>query len=119
MTFKVRKIGLGNDWIFGRGLHDYVMGHEKVEQMLVTRIREVKGDWFANTNIGIDYYNLLGNRGTLKELERQIDRVARATEGVLIVTEVSSEVDYKTRTAIVLIRGRTIYDKSFELSIGI
>ena len=119
MSFKVRKLNHDNDWTFGRGLNDYLNGHEKVEQMICTRIKEIKGDWFANTRIGIDYYNLLGQKGTLKMLESSVYETAKATEGVLSITSVSSDLNHKTRTGIINVRGKTIYDKKFELSIGI
>ena len=119
MSYKVRKLDKNKDFTFGHGLLDYVNAHAKVEQMICTRVREIKGDWFANTNTGIDYYNLIGQRGTMPVIESQVFDVAKSTEGVLVVDSVSSVLDRKNRAATITVTGKTIYNEKFALSIGI
>jgi len=45
------------------------------------------GDWYLDTEIGIDWLTLLGNLGTEKRILRSVESTVMQTEGVLSIQE--------------------------------
>lgn len=76
--------GLNNDgdWRFGKSRAQYKRDGVAVYQNVQTRIKSFVDDWFLNTKTGIDWYTLLGNKGTETQILREIERVVLETEFV-------------------------------------
>lgn len=76
--------GLDNndDWRFGKSRAQYKRNGLAVYQNVRTRIKSFVNDWFLDTKRGIDWYTLLGNKGTETQILREIERVVLQTEFV-------------------------------------
>lgn len=63
MFIKMRNIDSKGDWCFGNNLQDY--GDYKISTMnnIKTRLQSIKYDCFFDLTAGIDWFNILGNRG--------------------------------------------------------
>lgn len=70
------------DWRFGKSRAQYKRDGNAVYQNVQTRIKSFVSDWFLNTQGGIDWYVLLGNKGTETQILREIERVVLQTEFV-------------------------------------
>lgn len=70
------------DWRFGKSRAQYKRDGNAVYQNVQTRIKMFVNDWFLDTKRGIDWYTLLGNKGTETQILREIERVTLQTEFV-------------------------------------
>ena len=75
------------DWRFGKGRAAYKTNAKAIEQNVLTRLRSFLGDWYLDTEIGIDWLKLLGNLGTEKRILRSVESTVMQTEGVLSIQE--------------------------------
>ena len=85
----MRVAGLDNnlDWRFGKGRAVYKRNADAIAQNILTRLRSFLGDWYLDTEAGIDWLNLLGNLGTEKRIMRAIESTVMQTDGVLSIQE--------------------------------
>ena len=51
------------DWCFGNNLQDYGDNYISTRNNIKTRLQSVKYDCFFDLTAGIDWFNILGNRG--------------------------------------------------------
>lgn len=114
---KVRRNTAAGDWSYGRGLADYATGEDAIRQNLVTRIKSFANDWFLDTEAEIDWFDLLGRKGTQDEIKRELERVAIATEGVVRVDKI--ELTKTSRTATITMQVTTIFDRQLSINLGI
>ena len=75
------------DWKFGKGRAAYKRNADAIAQNILTRLRSFLGDWYLDTEIGIDWLTLLGNLGTEKRILRAVESTVMQTEGVLSIQE--------------------------------
>ena len=115
----VSRITNDGDWTFGQGLQNYATGSEEVAQNVKTRIKSFKNDWFLDTDFGIDWFNILGNKSNEETIIRELDRVVTNTDGVRTIRNIELSLDRQTRLASVIIEYSDVFDQSFELQIGI
>jgi len=78
------------DWRFGKGRAVYKRNADAIAQNILTRLRSFLGDWYLDTEIGIDWLTLLGNLGTEKRILRSVESTVMQTEGVLSIQELKS-----------------------------
>jgi len=88
----MRVSGLDNDldWRFGKGRAVYKRNADAIAQNILTRLRSFLGDWYLDTEIGIDWLKLLGNLGTEKRILRSVESTVMQTEGVLSIQELKN-----------------------------
>ena len=65
MFIKMRNIDSKGDWCFGNNLQDYGDNITSTKNNIKTRLQSVKYDCFFDLTAGIDWFNILGNRGQL------------------------------------------------------
>ena len=116
---KVAGLDKNDDWQFGRGKSTYIKDSEAIAQNVVTRIREFKNDWYANTQKGIDWISLLGERNTKKQIENEVRRVVLQTQGVASLDSLTISVDAKTRHGTIRLAYTDIFSGKFEQEIGV
>lgn len=116
---QVSGLDQSGDWRFGRGQAIYIQRGEAVRQSVVTRIRSFASDFFLDIDACIDWIDLLGRLGTKDEILRQVERVTLATEGVTSITSLTIDAKPSTRTAVITLTFRTIFDDSFSEEIAI
>jgi hypothetical protein len=86
-----RGVDGANDWLFGKGRNDYKRDIFAVAQNVKTRLQSFLGDCFFQSNAGIDWFNLLGDKN-LPALELAISSVILNTSGVVGIVEISTTV---------------------------
>lgn len=72
---------------------------EEVRQKVELRLRRLKGEWFANINLGVPYFQTILKKGVNKNL---VDSILRKeitdTNGVIRITKFASEFNNQQRT---------------------
>lgn len=63
MFVKMRNIDKKGDWCFGNNLQDYGDNLVSTTNNIKTRLKSIKYDCFFDLTAGIDWFNILGNRG--------------------------------------------------------
>lgn len=110
---RVRAItGLG-DWTFGAGLNNYLTARAAAAQAIGTRLSSFLGDCFWATNVGIDWFNLLGNKNQLA-LQLAISATILNTQSdgqnvVTGITTLNTALDDVTRVYSVAYTATTIF----------
>lgn len=108
------------DWTLGLGVGGYATRTDEISQNVVTRIRSFANDWFLDVGAEIDWFNILGNKNNEETILREVERVARATDGVLRVRNVSVvKFDSADRTVQIRIDYVDIYDQEVQREVGI
>ena len=103
-----------DDWQFGRGLATYSRGQAEVLQNVKTRLRSFVDDWYLDTNANIDWFFLLGQKGTKEQIDREIRRVTLTTEGVLSIQSLEFIDNQTTRKATIQMKVTTVFDSNLE-----
>lgn len=111
---KVRALDKNDDWTFGRGLVNYIDGHDAIVQKVICRIRSFKNDNPLNMDENIDWIKLLGERNKSDDILREVERVTLSTDGVVKINSITHVIDYTKRTAKILLDFETIYSSSTE-----
>jgi len=79
--------GLDNnlDWRFGKGRAVYKRDSKAIAQNVLTRLRSFKGDWYLDTEAGVNWIVLLGSIGNKQRIIRAIESTVLQTEGVISI----------------------------------
>jgi len=88
---RTRAVDAQNDWFFGKGKNDYKVNIFAVAQNVKTRLQSFLGDCFFQSNAGLDWFNLMGDKN-LPALELAISSVILNTAGVTGIVEISTTV---------------------------
>ena len=99
-----------NDWQFGKSRAQYKRNGSAVYQNVQTRIKSFVNDWFLNTQSGIDWYTLLGNKGTETQILREIERVTLQTEFVRSIEKLEIVRRDKNRAITIELAITTLFD---------
>ncbi len=91
---RVAGLDSNNDWTFGSGKASYKTRSAAIYQNVATNLKMFKNDWFADTEIGIDWYKLLGEKNKQNKIIRAISNAVTNTYGVRQLTNVEiTEID--------------------------
>lgn len=112
---KVSALTEDGDWRFGRGRSDYVNRSRWVRQKVVTRLRSHEQDWFLDTEHGLPWFELLGQRGTEEQLRSEIEEIVLNTDGVLNIQKLDVSVDEREFRA--RIRYTDVYGEISEVTL--
>ena len=112
---KVSSLKQDGDWRFGRGKNHYVKRSDWVRQKLITRLRSHQQDWFLDTEHGLPWFDLVGERGTREQLTAEIERVTLDTDGVMSVLALETSVEDREYTARVKVRD--VYNATIEVQV--
>jgi hypothetical protein len=110
----VRSVTRGGDWTFGNGRGDYKKGSREIQQNVITRLRSFTSDWFLDTTEGIDWIQLLGERGTEAQIKREIERVTLQTSGVIAVSNIDIISRDSTRGVTIEISFTDVFNQTFD-----
>jgi len=113
--------GLNNDddWRFGKNRAQYKRNGVAVYQNVQTRIKSFINDWFLNTKTGIDWYTLLGNKGTETQILRAIERVVLETQFVKSITKLQITNRDKNRGVTIELAITTLFEDTIQDEIRI
>ena len=107
------------DWRFGKSRAQYKRNGAAVYQNVQTRIKSFVNDWFLDTKGGIDWYTLLGNKGTETQILREIERVVLQTEFVRTIEKLTITDRDKNRGITIELAITTLYDDTISDEIRI
>lgn len=106
------------DFTFGRGRAGYKKSSDAIRQSVTTRIKCFVDDWFLDVKDGIDWYELLGKKGTENEILRAVERRTLETPGVRSIEKL--EVTGRdSRVLSITMRFTTIYDDTIDESVKV
>lgn len=114
---RVRRNTPSGDWSMGRHSADYSKEDEAIQQNVITRIKSFQNDWFLDTQANIDWFNLLGRKGTQDEIKAEIERVIIATNGVIKINDL--QLTKNNRSASISLSITTIFNSQLSLELGI
>ena len=105
----VRALDSQNDWLFGKGLNDYLAGNAAVAQSIQTRLSSFLGNCFFDQGAGIDWINYLGGSKDQVSLNLAISAVILNTQNVTGIQQLNVSLDDNTRQFTVVYRVQTTY----------
>lgn len=105
----VAALDKNDDWTFGRGRAGYKRNAPMVRQKVATRIRCFVNDWFLDIKSGIEWYSLLGQKGTEDQILREVERTTLTTPGVRSIEKLEVTRN-ENRSLTIVLRFTTIYD---------
>lgn len=94
-----RNLTSDGDWTFGNGVADYLVGEDAIKMNIQTRLKCFLNDWFADMSFGIDWWNLLGQKGSSAEANvlLQCRTSISGAYGVVKINSVMTSLDRTTR----------------------
>jgi hypothetical protein len=90
--------GLDNDgdWVFGKGRNSYLTGNEALMMNIKTRLLSFLNDCFFDTDAGIDWWNLLGEKDH-KSILASVQRVVLRSSNVKKIVDIQYNLNRYTR----------------------
>lgn len=85
------------DVIIESGQIQTVNGNELIRQTVKTILSTNKGEWFLNTDEGINFYNLLGKEKNDEIIKNEILQGLLQVDSSFFIDSFSCEVDKETR----------------------
>lgn len=107
------------DWTWGQGRQNYLTGEAEINQDIATALRVFLGECFFDTTFGVDWWNLLGGKGTAAAIVLQCRKVIAARSGVTKINRVDASVDSRTRSLRVSYNVSTVYSLQTVNSVSI
>lgn len=103
----VRALSQSGDWLFGKGLNDYKANQLALQQLIQTNLSMFLGDCFFATNVGIDWFNLLGGKNQLA-VNLAVNAAILNTTGVTGILQTSINLTDSRRLTI-MYNVQTVY----------
>jgi hypothetical protein len=97
-----------SDWVFGRGKQNYLRDNAAVMKNIETRLRTIYSECFFDPTIGVQWFELLGQK-SVEKLILAVKKEIYNCYGVVRVLDVSYESDPITRTLTVNYSVDTIF----------
>ena len=88
MSMTIRSIDGSCDWNFGKGRNSYNTDANAIGENIKTRLMSFLGDCFFDTQAGIDWFRLLGQRNGEKELILTCKNIILQSYGVVKVNAI-------------------------------
>jgi len=98
------------DWIFGLGTYSYLSGSEQVKQNVLTRLRSFTNDWFLDVEHGVPWFDLLGEKGTLDRLKREVAKSVLGTVGIKDISRLEVTFDSDKRSVNIYLTCSDVYN---------
>lgn len=113
---RVSGLSKAGDWLFGQGKARYLSKSDAVGQRVVTRLKSFTNDWYLDVNANVNWIGLLGTRGVrTAQIERQVERVVKATQGVARIDDININLDRVHRSVRINVTITTIYQVTMQL----
>lgn len=105
---RYRKEDADGDYVLGGAAAFLVNSPEAVAQAVCTRLRLIQGEWFLDKTAGMPWKQVLG-KNTQATADSAIKQCILGTQGVVEISDYSSEFDADTRALAVTATINTIY----------
>lgn len=113
----IRALDKNWDFTFGQSMSNYLNGNEEIAQNVKSRILSWLGDCFWDTEAGIDWNYLLGNKGTEQQIILAVRGMIIQTQGVVRITSFDFSTNNRKLTFSSYID--TIYSKDYKLEVQV
>lgn len=101
--------------MFGRGRQDYLQKNEAIGENIQTRLLSFLNDCPFDLQAGIDWFRLLGQKSTRREIELNCKGIISQSEGVVKVNKVEALLT-GSRTLTISYNIDTIFTTQFSRS---
>lgn len=88
---RFRGVDNTGDWVFGKGRNSYLTDNKALMMNIKTRLLEFLGDCFWDTEKGIDWWNLLGEKN-LKKILVDVQRTVLRSYQVSRIVDMQYQV---------------------------
>jgi hypothetical protein len=113
----VRALDSQGQWLFGKGLNDYASNQAEIALDIQMSLSMFLGDCFFATNVGIDWFNLLGGKNELA-INLAVNAALLNVEGVvgILMTNISLNaqrnltITYQVQTVYSTLSSQFVYD---------
>ena len=116
---KIRKIDTDSDILMGKGLSNYNLDDNAIAENIQTRIMSFLNDCWFDLTFGIDWFRLLGSRGTQTEIESTVRSCILGSYGVEKINSLSTEISTTTRTMSISGSIQTIFSEGYPISVEV
>lgn len=116
---KIRKLKDDGDWAFGKGLSSYNIGDDAIGEDIQTKLKCFFKDCWFDQEFGVDWFRLLGTKGTLDEIKLTVRSVILRVEGVVKINEISALFDGETRGLTIQYNADTIYSQGYANTVEV
>ena len=116
---KIRVIDSDSDIMMGKGLTNYLLDDNAISENIQTRIMSFLNDCWFDLGFGIDWFRLLGSRGTQNEIELTLRATILNSNGVTKINELDVEVDGTTRAMTISGNITTIFSEGYPLIVEV
>ena len=116
----VRALDANGDWTFGGGESNYLEDNLAIGQQIKCNLLEFTGNCFWDVQSGINWPAVLGQRNNQALLNLQIGSVILNTNGVVLLQQLSVDLNRSTRVLNVsyqVITVFSVYSASFQNAI--
>ncbi len=79
-----------HDWTFGNGTQDYLTANRAIAQNIDTRLLSFFQDCFFDMQFGLDWFRLLGSKGTEQEIILSVRAMILQSYGVVKVNKIDT-----------------------------
>ena len=90
MTKRFRGSRTSDDWVFGKGLSDYLSDDLAIAKDIATKVRTFRGECFFDGAVGVRWFSVLGEKDATAIL-LEIREVIYNVDGVTAVTDLVVE----------------------------
>lgn len=115
---KIRNLTIAGDWVFGKGLQDYLTGQAAIALDIRTYLLVWTGNCFWALQAGVNWRQYL-DKNQEQKLLAGLQSAILARFGVMGINLLSARLDRTTRNIVVTYDVQTIYTQSFQDSITI
>ena len=116
---KVRRLDVGHDWTFGRGLANYALNSEAIAQCVKTALLSLRTDWFLDQTHGVDWFSYLRKTPNLIAMESELKSKVLAVEGVVRLVDFDISLDANTRECTVSVGYTDIFNQTNEVTANV
>ena len=89
----IRSLDSTHDWQFGKGKQSYEVKAPAIAENIQTRLLSFVNDCFFDRNAGVDWFRLLGDKGTKDEITLSCRAIILQSFGVVRVNSLSAALD--------------------------
>lgn len=107
-----RSLTVDGDWNFGKGKNSYLRNNEALMMNIRTRLLSFLGDCFFDTEAGIDWWNLLGEKD-MKSILASVQRIVLRSSQVRKIVNLDytlTERVFSIRLSIEFVDGEILTD---------
>lgn len=115
---KIRNLTAGGDWTFGAGRQNYLQGQDAIAEDIRTYLKTWVGNCFFALQAGVNWRQYL-DKNQETRLLAGLQSAIMGRFGVMALTQVSANLDRRSRVLVVRYAVQTIFTQSFTDSITI